>query len=72
MASDNKDHLGQNDRKESHYNLKQYKGLVDLDLIPITVFNRIVCNLLNFLLSYKPIEASLLWIFNACQIKCFL
>ncbi len=44
MTSDNKDHLGQNDRKDSHYNLIQSNGLADLDLMPIRVFNRIVCN----------------------------
>ena len=44
MSSDNKDHLGQNDRKDSHYNLMLSNGLADLDLMPIRVFNRIVRN----------------------------
>jgi hypothetical protein len=44
MMSDNKDHLGQNDHKDSHYNLIQLNGSVDLDLMPIRVFNRIVYN----------------------------
>ena len=44
MMSDNKDHLGQNDHKNSHYNLIQFNGSVDLDLMPIIVFNCIVYN----------------------------
>jgi hypothetical protein len=40
MTSDNKDHFGRNDRKDSHYNLIQSSGLADLDLMPIRVFNR--------------------------------
>jgi len=44
MTSDNKDHLGRNDRKDSHYNLIQSDGLADLDLMPIRVFNRIMRN----------------------------
>ncbi len=44
MTSDNKDHLGINDRKDSHYNLIQSDGLADIDLMPIRVFNRIVRN----------------------------
>ncbi len=43
MTSVNKDHVGQNGRKDSYYNLIQANGLADLDLIPIRVFNRIVC-----------------------------
>ena len=35
MTSDNKDHLGQNNRKDSHYNLITSDGLADLDLMPI-------------------------------------
>ena len=42
MTSDNKDHLGRNDRKDSHCNLIQSNRLADLDLMPIRVFNRIV------------------------------
>ncbi len=42
MASDNKDHLGRNDRKDSHYNLILSNGSADLDLMPIRVLNRIV------------------------------
>ena len=38
MTSDNKDHLGQNDRKDSYYNLIQSNWLTDLDLMPIRVF----------------------------------
>ena len=37
MMSDSKDHLGQNDHKDSHYNLIQCNGLADLDLMPISV-----------------------------------
>ncbi len=44
MTSDNKDHLGRNDRKDSHYNLIRSNGLADLDLMPVGVFNRIVRN----------------------------
>ena len=44
MMSDNKDHLGRNDHKDSNYNLIQSNGLADLDQIPTTVFNRIVRN----------------------------
>ena len=44
MTLDNKDHLDRNDRKDSHYNLITLDGLADLDLMPIRVFNRIVCN----------------------------
>ena len=44
MWLDNKDHLGRNDRKDSHYNLILSNGLADLDLMPIRVFNRIVRN----------------------------
>ena len=44
MMSDNKDHLGQNDRKDSHYNLIQSNGSTNIDLMPIAVFNRIVLN----------------------------
>ena len=44
MSSDNKDHLGQNDHKDSHYNLILYNGSADLDLMPIKVFNHIVRN----------------------------
>ena len=44
MMSDNKDHLGQNDRKDSHYNLIQSNGSTNIDLMPITVFNHIVRN----------------------------
>jgi hypothetical protein len=44
MMSDNKDHLGRNDRKDSHYNLITSDGSADLDLMPIRVFNRIVRN----------------------------
>jgi hypothetical protein len=39
-----KDHLGRNDRKDSHYNLITSDGSADLDLMPIRVFNRIVRN----------------------------
>ena len=42
--SDKKDHLDQNDCKDGHYNLILSNGLADLDLLPIRVFNRIVCN----------------------------
>ncbi len=42
--SDRKDHLGRNDRKDSHYNLIQCGGSADLDLMLIRVFNRIVHN----------------------------
>ena len=35
--SDNKDHLGRNDRKDSHCNLIQTDGSADLDLMPIRV-----------------------------------
>jgi hypothetical protein len=41
MMLDNKDHLGWNDSKDSHYNLKQSNGLVDLDLMPNRVFNQL-------------------------------
>jgi len=46
MMSDNKDkdHLGQNDCNDSHYNLIHSNGLVDLDLMPIRVFNHILLN----------------------------
>ena len=44
MTSDNKDHLGRNDRKDSQYNLIQSNGSEDLDLMPIRVFNCIVRN----------------------------
>ena len=44
MMSNNKDHLVQNDRKDSHYNLIPSNGLADLDLMPIRVFNHIVRN----------------------------
>ncbi len=44
MTSDNKDHLGQNDRKDSHYNLILSNGSADKDLMPIRVFNHIVSN----------------------------
>ncbi len=42
MTSGNKNYLGQNDRKDSHYNLSN--GLADLDLMHIRVFNRIMRN----------------------------
>ena len=44
MMSDNKDHVGRNDRKDSHYNLIQSYGSADLDLMPIREFNHIVHN----------------------------
>ena len=44
MTSDNKDQFGRNDCKDSHYNLIQSNWLADLDLMPIRVFNSIVCN----------------------------
>ena len=44
ISSHNKDHLGRNDRKDSHYNLITSDGSADLDLMPIRVFNRIVRN----------------------------
>jgi hypothetical protein len=45
MTLDNKDHLGRNDRKDSHYNLIQSNGSVDLlDLMPIRVIKRCVHN----------------------------
>ena len=45
IKSDNKDLLGQNDSKGSHYNLILSNGLANLDLMPIRVFNnRIVYN----------------------------
>ena len=44
MMPDNKDHLGRNDREDSHCNLIQSNGSANLDLIMhIRVFNRIVC-----------------------------
>jgi hypothetical protein len=44
MTSDNKDHIGRYDRKDSHYTLIQSNGLTDLYLMPIRVFNCIVRN----------------------------
>ena len=37
MMSDNKDHLGQNQCKDSHYNLLKSNWLAVLDLMPIRV-----------------------------------
>jgi hypothetical protein len=44
MTSDNNDHLGRNDRKDSRYNLILSNGSANLDLMPIRVFNCIVRN----------------------------
>ena len=44
MTLDDKDHLGQNDCKDSHYNLIQSNGSADLVLMPIRVFSLIVRN----------------------------
>jgi len=38
ITLDDKDHLGRNDRKDSHYNLIQSNGSADLVLMPIRVW----------------------------------